>query len=133
YFRALLRGMLFSQVSHGEKPKESVDELFERLAREGQVDVHGYYLHRALVSGSAEADLDRALEGWGGPTLIAQVPGRPPLSPAHRGLGAAIAAGGGGGKPLEIAEERGWHFIATPPWVCAPLVDGTLEWLRAVA
>src|SRR5262249_25536243 len=57
YFRGLLRSMLFSQVAQGQRPDATVDQLLERLEREGRVDVHGYYLHRRIVDSSRGEDL----------------------------------------------------------------------------
>jgi hypothetical protein len=133
YFRGMLRGMLFSQVAEGRKPDADVDQLLERLAREGRVDVHGYYLHRAIAESAREADLARTLERWSGPTLIAQIAGRPRLSPPNAALAAAIAGRGGAVETLCVAEEPGWHFIQNPAWENEALVRRTAEWLDALA
>jgi len=133
YFRAMLRGMLFSRVSHGERPSETVDQLFERLEREGRVDVHGYYLHRELVTSAADADLAAALAEWRGPTLLAQVQARPKLSPPNDALVKALAARGVAVEVIQVAEEPGWHFISNPAWESEPLVSGTEGWLRGLA
>src|SRR5262245_44836634 len=50
YFRGQLRGLLYSQVAEGKKPSATVDDLLAEMEREGQVDVHGYYLHRTLAA-----------------------------------------------------------------------------------
>ncbi|HUK62765.1 MAG TPA: hypothetical protein VLV15_05510, partial [Dongiaceae bacterium] len=72
YFRSWLRGLLYSQVSRGEKPRFTVDELLAEIERGGRVDVHGYYLHRELMASAEHADLGAALATWHGPTLLAQ-------------------------------------------------------------
>jgi len=133
YFRGMLRGMLFSQVAKGEKPAETVDQLLERLEVEARVDVHGYYLHRALVASLRQADLGALLQGWRGPTLIAQVQARPRLSPANGTLAATLESRGMKVATLLVAEEPGWHFISNPAWESAELVRGTVEWLDALA
>lgn len=133
YFRGQLRGMLFSRVAHGERPDATVDQLLERLEREGQVDVHGYYLHRALYASAREADLARALAGWRGPTLIAQVQGRPRLAPLHLALANALESGGSTVTTLTVKEEPGWHFISNPAWESDTLLHRTAEWLRGLA
>jgi pimeloyl-ACP methyl ester carboxylesterase len=132
YFRGLLRGMLFSQVAKGERPAETVDQLLERLEREGRVDVHGYYLHRALAASLREADLGELLQGWRGPTLIAQVQPRPRLSGPNAALAATLESRGQKVAMLLVAEEPGWHFISNPAWESDPLVRGTAEWLDAL-
>ena len=100
---------------------------------EGQVDVHGYFLHRALVASASGADLERSLETWRGPTLIAQIQARPRLAPAHARLAASLERRGAAATVIRIGEEPGWHFIANPAWESPELVRGTTEWLRAVA
>ena len=133
YFRGLLRGLLYSKVAKGERPGETADQLLERVMREGRVDVHGYYLYRTLVASAAGADLERGLEAWRGPTLIAQIQARPRLAPAHARLVAALEHRGVVPTVIRVGEEPGWHFIANPAWESPGLVQGTAEWLRAVA
>ena len=133
YFRGLLRGLLYSKVAKGERPEATADQLMERVMSEGRVDVHGYYLHRALVASAAGADLERALETWRGPTLIAQIQARPRLAPAHARLVASLERRGVTPTVIRVGEEPGWHFIANPAWESPELVRGTAEWLRAVA
>ena len=95
--------------------------------------MHGYYLHREVVESAREADLGRMLERWSGPTLIAQIAGRPRLSPANAALAAAIGGRGGTVETLCVAEEPGWHFIQNPAWESAALVERTADWLGAHA
>jgi alpha/beta superfamily hydrolase len=132
YFRSMLRNLLFSQVVKGERPSTTVDQLFERLEREGAIDVHGYYLHSALYASARAAALDRALEGWRGPTFLSQVQARPRLAPAHAALAAALERRGARVTVTQIAEEPGWHFLANPAWESAALVQRTVEWLDAL-
>jgi pimeloyl-ACP methyl ester carboxylesterase len=133
YFRGLLRGMLFSQVAAGRTPDASVDQLLERVAAEGRTDVHGYYLHRPVVESSRERSLEGALGAWAGPTLVAQIQGRPRLTPANRALEDALRARGAAVTTLCVNEEPGWHFSHNPAWECPALVEGTAAWLRTLA
>jgi pimeloyl-ACP methyl ester carboxylesterase len=133
YFRGLLRGMLFSQVAAGRTPDASVDQLLERVARDGKVDVHGYYLHRPVLESARERSLDGALGAWAGPTLVAQIQGRPRLTPANKALEDALRARGAAVTTLVVNEEPGWHFSHNPAWECPALVDGTAAWLRTLA
>ena len=133
YFRGLLRGLLFSKVARGERPDATADQLLARVMSAGQVDVHGYYLHRELVASVAEVSLETLLGGWSGPTLLAQIQARPRLSPTHAALVESLARRGATAAVTSIAEEPGWHFIANPAWEAPALVRDTVEWLRALA
>jgi len=133
YFRGQLRGLLYSQVAKGERPEADADQLLERVSREGSVDVHGYFLHRALVASSADQDLAGLLEGWQGPTLLAQIQARGRLAPDHAALVARLEARGVGVQTVRVGEEPGWHFISNPAWEAPALIEGTREWLRALA
>ncbi|MBI1796483.1 MAG: alpha/beta hydrolase [Candidatus Eisenbacteria bacterium] len=133
YFRAQLRGLLYSQVAEGRKPTETVDDLFARLDRDGAVDVHGYYLHRALADSVRDVTLARRLETWNGPTFLAQIEQRRSLAPAHAALAEALAARGAKVETMRVPEEPGWHMVANPAWTSPELVAATAEWLRAVA
>ena len=97
------------------------------------MDVHGYFLHRALVASSADQDLAALLEGWQGPTLLAQIQARGRLAPDHAALVAALEARGVRVQTVRVGEEPGWHFISNPAWEAPALIAGTREWLRALA
>jgi hypothetical protein len=129
----MLRNLLFSQVVKGERPKVTVEQLLERVEREGRVDVHGYYLHRALLRSALGADLSRALAAWSGPTLLAQVQPRASLAPAHAALAAELERRGAAVEVIQVDEEPGWHFLANPAWEGGGLVERTARWLDALA
>ena len=133
YFRGQLRSMLFSQVAQGERPDATVDQLVERLERDGRVDVHGYYLHRRIVDSSRDEDLSRALATWSGPTLIVQIENRARLGPRTAGLVAELESRGAKVTSSIVRDEPGWHFTQNPAWECAPLVRETLRFLDALA
>jgi len=133
YFRGHLRGWLFSEVAAGRRPGVSADELLERVTRDGQTDVHGYALHRAIVQSARGEVLGNRLEPWNAPTLIAQVQARPRLTPANEALASALRRRGATVTTIAVAEEPGWQFISNPAWECAPLVRETVEWLDALA
>lgn len=133
YFRAWLRGVLFSAVAHGEKPKESVDEFLARLDREGAVDVHGYHLHRALYRSGAGRTLTAMLEGWKSRALIVQIQGRTRLATPHAACAEALAARGATVETALVHEEQGWHFLQNPAWESPALVGRTVEWFDALA
>ncbi|HET7226348.1 MAG TPA: alpha/beta hydrolase [Candidatus Eisenbacteria bacterium] len=133
HFRGVLRGMLYSAVAHGRKPDATVDQLLERVAAVGAVDVLGYLLHRAIVDSARDVTLERELAAWSGPTLLAQVQARPRLSPAHAALMKTLETRGARAATAFVNEEPGWQFISNPAWESAPLIAGTMEWLRGVA
>jgi pimeloyl-ACP methyl ester carboxylesterase len=133
YFRGLLRGMLFSQVAEGRKPGESVDQLLEHVEREGRVDVHGYFLHRAIVESSRGEELEKRLGEFARPTLLVQVQARPRLAAGHAALAASLQSRGARVDTMCVKEEPGWHFISNPAWECAPLAGRVTEWLDALA
>lgn len=133
YFRSMLRGMLYSQVAQGRRPDASVDDLLASIARDGHIDVHGYYLHRALFDSAREANLTTSLAGWGGPTLLCQIQVRQRLWAPHAALAQALEGRGAAVKSAQIHAEPGWHFVSNPPWLGEDLVERTAEWLDALA
>ena len=133
HFRGQLRSMLFSQVAQGHRPDANVDQLMERLERDGRVDVHGYYLHRRIVESSREEDLSRALAGWSGPTLLVQIENRARLGPRATALAAELESRGARVTTAIVRDEPGWHFTQNPAWECADLVRDTCRWLDALA
>ena len=133
YFRSQFRSMLFSQVAQGQRPEATVDQLMERLERDGHVDVHGYYLHRRIVDSSRDQDLASALASWAGPTLIAQVENRARLGPRVAALVAELESRGARVTTSMVREEPGWFYTQNPSWECAQLVNDTCRWLDALA
>jgi len=133
YFRGMLRALLFSQVAAGVRPDRSADQLLADVEEKGEVDVHGYYLHRAVVRSAREAKLSDALAAWSGPTFLAQLQGRGSLAPANETLLGELRGRGASTKAFLQREELGWHYTQNPAWECPPLVDATREWLDALA
>jgi pimeloyl-ACP methyl ester carboxylesterase len=133
YFRSWLRGVLFSAVAHGERPKETVDDFMARLDRDGAVDVHGYYLHRALFRSSGGHALVAMLEGWKSRALIVQIQGRTRLAAPHAACAEALAARGSAVETALVNEEQGWHFLQNPAWESPALLRRTVEWFDALA
>ena len=133
YFRAMLRAMLFSQVAAGVRPDRTADQLLADVEEKGAVDVHGYYLHRAVVRSARDAKLADELGAWSGPTFLAQLERRAALSPPSEALLAGLRARGAGTRAFLHREDLGWHYTQNPAWECPPLVDATREWADAVA
>lgn len=133
-FRGQLRGMLFSSVAGGKKPDSTVEQLFERIDREGGVDVHGYVLYRELVESCRAADLATALAAAGNhPVWALQIQQRGRLAPAHTQLLEALAARGVKTGSACIAEEPGYQLMSNPSWQSDAVTRATLEAIRAVA
>ena len=133
YLRAMLRTLLMSQLAAGKRPDATVEQLLARLESEGRVDVHGYFLHRAIVHSTGDGDLIAALAGHTAPVQLVQIQSRRSLSPAHEALAQSLEAGGARVAIEKVAEEPGWHFVSNPAWRSAELVRLTTEWLDALA
>jgi len=133
YFRGLLRAMLFSQVAAGLRPAHDVDQLLADVEASGRVDVHGYYLHRAVVRSALDASLDQPLASWSGPTLLAQLQGRGRLSAENEALLARLEERGAAARTFLHRQDIAWHYTQNPAWECPPLVDATREWIDALA
>jgi hypothetical protein len=133
YFRGLLRAMLFSQVAAGLKPDRNVDQLLAEVEASGAVDVHGYYLHRAVVHSARDATLDDPLASWSGPTLLAQLQGRGRLSADSEALLARLRERGVAAQAFLHRQDIAWHYTQNPAWECPALVDATREWIDALA
>ena len=133
YLRGMLRGVLYSRVARGERPSETVDDMLAAVERDGQVNVHGYYLHRTLVRSLGGHELIATLAGWTGPTLLVQIQRRPRLAASHAALASALERAGARIATAQVNEEPGWQFVSNPAWESAEVVRLTTEWLDAVA
>lgn len=133
-FRGQLRGMLFSSVAGGKKPDATVEQLFERITRDGAVDVHGYLLHRELIESCGDTDLASALQAAGDhPVQLLQIQQRGRLAPAHAALLESLVARGVKVGSACIAEEPGYQLISNPAWQSDAVTAANLEALRALA
>jgi pimeloyl-ACP methyl ester carboxylesterase len=133
YFRGLLRAMLFSQVAAGHKPDRNVDQLLAAVDTQGRVDVHGYFLHRAVLDSARDETLDAPLAAWSGATLLAQLQGRGRLSDANESFLARLRERGAPTQAFLLRQDIAWHYTQNPAWECPPLVEATREWIDAVA
>jgi pimeloyl-ACP methyl ester carboxylesterase len=122
YFRKSMRHVRYYEMSRGDQPSLTVDQMSERLAREGKIALLGFDLYRKFFESAQEADLLDALQPWHGPTLIAQFQNHSRLSRENdqlretlvrRGLSVRAALHGGpDGRdpwwmPEEIARQTG--------------------------
>jgi hypothetical protein len=132
HFRALMRGVLYSQVVQSALPRRSMEEMTASLEREGRVDVHGYALHRALVR-SAPEDLASLLSSWSGPTLLVQIDARRSLSAGHAALVESRRARDERIEVREVREDVAWSFLQNPAWENPEIVRFTADWIDALA
>ncbi len=93
YFRDQLRRALFREVAERRRPSATVGRLFEQLEHEGEAFLYGERIYPALFRtfyrSAAKLDLAQALEGWQGPTLLAQIQRSPRLFPDNAALASA--------------------------------------------
>lgn len=132
YLLQLVRGLLFSAAARGQNLGVTAKEILDRVAREGRVDVNATYLHQKFYESARASDLSKILEGWSGPTLIAQIQARPKLSGENQALLGRLQQGGAEVRAVQIKEEPGWQFWRDP-WVSTSLLDETGAWFNAVA
>jgi len=133
FFRALLRGFLFSQVAKGKKPEKGADQLLETVLRDGKLDVHGYYLHEAVVRSSLDLDLAGLLSEWRGPTLVVQIQERQSLAPGIAVLAQGLERQGCRVETARVPQEPGWSFVTNPAWEGEEAVRISAGWLDALA
>jgi pimeloyl-ACP methyl ester carboxylesterase len=133
YFRGMLRTLLLSQLASGRRPDATVDTMMSTVEREGRLDVHGYYLHEAIVRSARAATLEESFVGFRAPVLLVQIQARPALTRAHLALAEGLAAAGASVTTDVVAEEPGWNFVSNPAWRSADLTRITTEWLDALA
>jgi hypothetical protein len=131
YFRGLLRGVLFSQVVQAQGSRRTMEDMTAALEREGQVDVHGYALHRALMD-EASSDLISLLGRWSGPALLIQIDTRRALAPAHAALTESLGARGGPVESRTVHDDVAWPFLQNPAWENPEVVNGTADWIHGL-
>lgn len=133
HFRGMLRAVLLSQLASGRRPDATVETMLQTVEREGRIDVHGYYLHAAILLSAREATLQVSLDRYRGPLLLVQIQARPTLTRVHAALAEELAEGGRRVETAVVVDEPGWNFVSNPAWRNAELTRVTSEWLDAVA
>lgn len=132
FFRQLLRGLLFAQVARGHRSGATIEQLLERIEREGKADVHASYVHGKFYRSACTADLARFLDSWHGPTLLAQIQPRLNLAPEHNKLIKELEQRGCRVTATNIRDDPGWQFWR-PVWTSQPLIEATGNWLDELA
>ena len=109
----------------GDRPSLTVDQMSERLKREGKISVLGFDLYRKFFESAQEADLLDALQPWRGPTLIAQFQKHPRLSRKHNELRETLVRRG---LTVRIVLHRGPAGIDSW-WMPEGIARQTGDWL----
>ncbi len=134
YFRQFVRGLLFAAVARGTRSGTTVNEVLERVEREGRVDIHASYLHAMLYRSTRGIDLAQSLREWSGPTFIGQVQPRLNLSAENAALVTALKGRNAKVGVTLIREDPGWQFpLWRVPWTSTALLDETGAWLDELA
>ncbi|MEO5616282.1 MAG: alpha/beta hydrolase [Candidatus Eisenbacteria bacterium] len=133
HFRGALRAYLFSLVAEGLKPDANVDQLIERVKRDGWVDVRGYALHRPLLVSAETLDLASLLPIPIPPVMLVQIQARQQLSKGYERLIAEWEQRRATVTTLRIAHEAAFHYMSNPAWESPELSAAHGEWLRGLA
>ena len=128
YFRKAMRHVMYYEMSKGERPSLTVDQMSERLEREGKISVLGFDLHRKFLASAQEADLLEALQPWRGPTLIAQFQKHSRLSRKHNQLRETLVRRG---LSVRAVLHRGPDGI-DPWWTPESIAQQTRDWLDGI-
>lgn len=129
YLLKSMRHVIYSEVSRGEQPSLTVDQMSERLKREGMISLLAFDLHRKFFESALDADLLDALEAWRGPTLIAQFQKHSRLSRAHNQLREALVARGVCVRALLHRGPDG----TDPWWTPEEIARQTRDWFDELA
>jgi pimeloyl-ACP methyl ester carboxylesterase len=134
YFRQLVRGLQFSAIARGGKQIPTIDQVLEKIEREGKADIHACYLHAKLYLSMREVSLVKLLERWTGPIFLAQIRARLKLSATNAALVEALESRGAKVTVTRVTEEPGWQFLMWDrPWTSQVLLDDTMRWIDELA
>ncbi|MGC2494219.1 serine aminopeptidase domain-containing protein [Candidatus Binatus sp.] len=129
YLVKSMRHVIYSEMSHGERPSLTVDQMSERLKREGKISLLAFDLHRKFFDSAQDADLLDALEAWRSPTLIAQFQKHSRLSRPHNQLRETLV---GRGVSVRALLHRGTDGT-DPWWAPEEIARQTGDWLDELA
>ncbi len=132
YFLELMRHQAIAEIARGRKTSSSENELMERLREEESIAVPGQELYRPFTSSALGLDLTESLDGWNGPTMLAQFRRRDELSRDNAALAKAMKVRGAQ-VTLEVLQEsagtsgnEAWLFTEA-------LAERTRLWLDELA
>jgi alpha/beta superfamily hydrolase len=129
YFLKSMRHVIYYEMSQGDRPSLTVDQMCERLKREGKIALLGYDLYRKFFESAERVELLDALQPWRGPTLIAQFQKHSRLSRENNQLREALLERGLG---VRAALHRGPDG-ADPWWTPEIIAQQTGDWLDELA
>jgi pimeloyl-ACP methyl ester carboxylesterase len=129
YLLKSMRHIIYYEMSLGERPSMTVDQMSESLEREGKVSTLGFDLYRKFFESAQEADLLDALQPWHGPTLIAQFQQHSRLSRAHNQLRETLVERG---LSVRALLHRG-PDRTDPWWTPEGIAQETGDWLNELA
>ena len=129
YFLKAMRHVIYSEMAHGEQPPRTVEQINERMKREGKISLLAFDLYRKFIESAQEEDLLNALQPWRGPTLIAQFQKHSRLSRAHKHLRETLVERG---LSVRTVLHGGSDGI-DPWWMPEEVARQTGEWLDELA
>lgn len=129
YFLKSMRHVMYYEVLQGDRPSLTVDQMSERLEREGRIGLLGFDLYRKFFESAQAADLLDALQPWRGPTLIAQFQKHSRLSRENNQLRETLVRRG---LSVRAALHRGSNG-SDPWWTPEGIAQQTGDWLDELA
>lgn len=129
YLLKSMRHVIYSEMSLGERPSLTVDQMNQRLKREGKISLLAFDLYRKFFESAEKADLMDALQYWCGPTMIAQFQKHSRLSRAHNQLRETLV---GRGLSVHALLHRGPDGT-DPWWTPEEIAQQTGDWLDELA
>ena len=129
YLLKSMRHVIYYEMSLGERPSLTVDQMSQRLERDGKLSLLAFDLYRKFFESAQEVELLDALQPWRGPTLIAQFQKHSRLSRAHNQLREALV---GRGLSVRAVLHRGPDGT-DPWWTPEEIARQTRDWLDELA
>ncbi len=129
YLLKSMRHVIYNEMALGERPTLTVDQMSQRLEREGKISLLAFDLYRKFFESAREVELLDALQTWRGPTLIAQFQKHSRLSRAHKHLHEALV---GRGVSVRALLHRGPNGT-DPWWTPEEIARQTRDWLDELA
>jgi pimeloyl-ACP methyl ester carboxylesterase len=129
YLLKSMRHVIYSEMSLGERPSVTVDQMNQRLKREGKISLLAFDLYRKFLESAEKTDLLDALQYWCGPTMIAQFQKHSRLSRAHNQLRETLV---GRGLSVRALLHRGPDGT-DPWWTPEEIARQTGDWLDELA
>jgi pimeloyl-ACP methyl ester carboxylesterase len=129
YLLKSMRHVIYYEMSLGERPSLTIDQMSQRFDREGKISLLAFDLYRKFFESAREVELLEALQPWRGPTLIAQFQKHSRLSRAHNQLREALV---GRGLSVRALLHRGPNGT-DPWWTPEEIARQTRDWLDELA